>query len=93
MLSDKTAIEFSFALILLSQEQAFGLVPKFSDEAKPLLDIPANELTEEQAFILIDDMTEQRRRFFAAEAEAYNTKDTYYHGDEGDKKCDTPAQC
>jgi hypothetical protein len=83
MLSDKTALEYEFALILLAQEIPFGLVPKFSAAAQPFLDTPVRDLTEEQAYIVIDDMTEQRRRYF---------KETYY-GDEGKQDIHSTTQC
>lgn len=67
MLSEKTAIELHFTLHIFGQEIPFGLVPKFAPGMQPILDTPLNELTEEQARILIDDMVDQRRQFFKEE--------------------------
>jgi hypothetical protein len=63
----ETLFDLRFHLMLLSQEQPFGLVPNFSEEAKPYVDREWEELSEEEAQVLLEDIKQQCIRFFKQE--------------------------
>ena len=68
LMSNETASRLYLSLHCLGQEAAFGHDPKLSPEVDGLIDIPFEELTEEQAQLVIADAQEQRRKMFEVEA-------------------------
>jgi|ERR1700739_262069 len=76
MVSEETAFEYSFALMLLAQELPFGLTPKWSEAAAPYANTPITELTDEQAKILTADMKAQRQRFFEEEGKRLSEEES-----------------
>lgn len=73
-LSHDTFVDLDFTMHILYQEIPFGLRLDFPDEVKPLMELTFGEMNDEQARILIENMLEQRRKYF---------KETYY----GDESC------
>lgn len=62
-----SAMDVAFHLRLLGQEIPFGLVPQFTKEAEALLETLLSNLSKKEAEVIVNDIQDQRRRFFAAE--------------------------